>query len=346
MCLVLSTGRCGSTALSNIVRGHPGALSVSELFSALADHDLTERALSGEEFWAMLSTPSIADMLGVRFKIEVPEMLYPVRAPRAGAERFTPETGVPPLMQVTLPHLTDRPDDLYAELEEKTVKLPVRLLSEHFAWLFGELAGNRVPGVIVERSGGSIAYCSTLLRLFPQALVVHLYRDGRECAASMSRHDRYKIAAIRAALRARVGYDPYASAEASSRAPVLDPGDELAVLMPNRISRPSYEQFGVPLRRYGAIWSKMIVDGVAALRDYKPLLELDYVDLTECPLESIGRLFDFLGLPRNTAREQRMAAGLRPGPDVRKRLGQAAWDDLTKTCRLGMNRLYGQGGWT
>ena len=114
ICLVLSTGRCGSTTLSNIVRAHPLALSVSELFSALGDADLSERELDGPEFWGMLSTPCQADIAGLRCGIKLDEQLYPAFDPRPGAERFNWATGLPPVMQVCLPHLTDRPDDLYA----------------------------------------------------------------------------------------------------------------------------------------------------------------------------------------------------------------------------------------
>jgi hypothetical protein len=89
ICLVLGTGRCGSTALSNIVRAHPMALSVSELFSGLRDHDLSERKLSGAEFWNILSVPSQEDAVGLRGRIKVDEMLYPAFDPRPGANRFT-----------------------------------------------------------------------------------------------------------------------------------------------------------------------------------------------------------------------------------------------------------------
>jgi putative sulfotransferase len=192
--------------------------------------------------------------------------------------------------------------------------------------------------VVVERSGGSLAYAGALLRLFPQARVVHLFRDGRECAVSMSRHGRYKLAMIRAALRARFGCDPYEGHD-------IPAGQgELAALAPGRITRADYDRFEVPLSRYGGMWSKMIADGLPELP--REVLALDYRDLVARPEESIGALLDFLGLDRDPLLEKQMAAGVRPGRDVRGEVGERQWAELTRACRLGMNRLYGRDGWS
>jgi putative sulfotransferase len=350
ICLVLSTGRCGSTMVSNIVNAHPMALSVSELFSGLRDHDLTEREMSGPEFWDMLSTPCQTDMAGLRCRIKLDEMLYPAFDPRPGANRFTWATGLPPLLQACIPHLTDRPDDMYASLEAAAADQPRRLLSEHLRWLFGVLAQSQVaagrdPRIVVERSGGSLTYASALLRMFPEARIVHLFRDGRECAVSMSRHGRYKMAMIRAALWAGLGYDPYADAGGPPSGGAGPLGDELAGLTPDRITRARYDRYEVPLSRYGGMWTKMIVDGLAELGDRPRVLTLDYGELVANPAATIGTLLDFLGLTRDPLLEEQMAAQVRPARDVRGEVGEEQWQELTRTCRLGMNRLYGRNNW-
>jgi len=327
-------------------------LSVSELFSALYDHDLSERELTGAELWEMMSTPSRADEVGLKCHIKVDEMLYPAFEPFLGANRFNWATGVPPLLQITIPHLTQQPDDLYAELEEITPKQPPRLLSAHLWWLFGVLAGDQPAQVVVERSGASLAHAAELLRLFPQARVVHLFRDGRECAVSMSRHPRFKVAAIRAAMRARLGYDPYQEVGAPSResggaASLGSPNDEeLEALTPDRVTRARFEQFDVPLRRYGVMWSMMIADGMAGLPEKSRLMTLDYADLATHPREAIGRLTEFLEVESAPDWERRMAAKIRPGRDIRREVGEQEWAELTRACRLGMNCLYGRGNWT
>jgi putative sulfotransferase len=300
----------------------------------------------------MLSTPSRADEAGLKCHIKIEEMLYPAFEPAPGANRFNWTTGVPPLLQITIPHLTQQPDDLYAALEEITPKQPPRLLSAHLRWLFGVLAGDKPAQVVVERSGGSLAHAAELLGLFPQARVVHLFRDGRECAVSMSQHPRFKIAAIRAAMRARLGYDPYQGAGAPSRdsgraASLGSRNDEaLEALTPDRVTGARFEQFDVPLRRYGVMWSKMIADGMAALPDKSRLLTLDYADLVTHPREAIGRLTEFLEVETTPGWENRMAAQIRPGRDVRREVGEQEWAELSRACRLGMNCLYGHGNWT
>jgi hypothetical protein len=348
VCLVLSTGRCGSTVMSDIVSGHPMALSVSELSSGLRDSDLSERELTGVEFWNLLSTPCLTDVVGLRCKVRVDEMLYPAFSPRPGASRFTWATGLPPLMQACIPHLTDRPDDLYARIESAAAEQPARMLSVHMQWLFGMLAGDRRPAVVVERSGGSLSHVKTLTQLFPRAKVVHLFRDGRECAVSMSRHGRYKMAMIRAVISARLGYDPYGYAGVpgdgdAKSGQAID--EDVGGLLPERMTRTRFDQFDVPLARYGAMWSKMIAEGVAGLPDQSRVLAIDYADLTARPAETICRFFEFIGLDCDQELAKRLAAGVRPGRNVREEAGEQSWNELTRACRLGLNRLYGRGNW-
>lgn len=316
-------------------------------------HDLRNRELDGAEFWNMLSRPAQIDTeVILRCQIQPDELLYPAFAPRQGATRFSWATGVPPLMQITLPHLTNRPDDLYAKLEVATPKQPKRLLSEHLWWLFKVLAGEHRPTVVVERSGGSLLYAAALMRLFPQAKIVHLFRDGRECAESMSRHPRYKLAAIRAGMSARIGYDPYTVVSAAGMTPQrqrpleLSTFHEFSELIPDRITRTSFDQFKVQLGTFGAMWSKIIAVGLKDLSQRSQVLTLDYSDLTVHPEMSIARFLEFIGLECGPEQVMRIAKGIRPGRDVRMELGEEQWDELTESCRLGMNRIYGRDGWT
>jgi putative sulfotransferase len=347
ICLVLSTGRCGSTVLSDVIAEHPAALSVSELFSAVPEPELVDRELSGAQFWDLLGRCTTVDLMMLRCGIGVEELRYPVDAPRPGAARFARVTGLPPppIAQVTLPHLTEHPDDLFRQLTQDAVRLPRRRLSEQFRWLFHALAGDRRPAVVVERSGGSLAYAARLLHLFPGARVVHLYRDGRDCALSMSRHVRYKMAMVRARMATRLGYDPYAH---PGRRPVDDSVLEppLRRLLPEYATRAAYDDYQIPVSKYGLVWSKMIIDGLDALRDNPNVLPVDYRDLVARPAEVIGVLLDFLGLDRNARWERRMVARIQPPHPARRAVDDELWQDLTRTCRSGMNRLYGRDGWS
>jgi hypothetical protein len=348
ICLILGTGRCGSTALSGILGDHPDVLSVSELFATFRGRDLTERDMDGAEFWRLVSTPLRADSVLHGWKT-VPEVLYPLFSPRDGASRFAWPAALPPLAGATLPHLTDRPDDLYARLEQAMPDLPRRLLSDHLWWLFDVLAGDRRPSVVVERSGGSLGSAAALLRLFPDAQVVHIYRDGRECALSMSRHPRFKFTAIQAELAAVLGYNPYGEDgqtgwTSGRKGNPAVPG-ALAALTPGRISPEAFEGFEVPLTKYGLMWSAMVAAGIPALPLGSRLHALDYQDLVDRPRESIGALFDFLEVVRDPVREADQAAAIRAGRDARAGLSEQQWLELTNVCRMGMNRLYGRGRW-
>ena len=53
---IVSTGRCGSTMLSNMVNLHPRMLSVSEFFSSLADGAFQGGRMGGEALYRRLST--------------------------------------------------------------------------------------------------------------------------------------------------------------------------------------------------------------------------------------------------------------------------------------------------
>lgn len=346
MCLVISTGRCGSTLISSIIRAHPMALSISELFSGIRDCDLADREITGAEFWSMVSTSSPTDVAVLRCGLRLDEMLYPAFDPRPGASRFSARTGLPPLMQACIPHLTSQPDEMFAALEAATPALPEAPLSSHLWWLFGQLAQGRRPAVVVERSGGSLAYAGELLRLFPQARVVHLYRDGRECALSMSKHGRYKLAMIRSLLTVRLGYDPYLGPLALPAGDDAQAaGPELAGLLPERVNQAAYEGFQAPLANYGRMWSKMIAQGLPELPAPPRLLPLDYRDLLDRPEETIGTLLDFLGLERDPVLEKEMASQVRPPRDARAAVADERWNELTQACRLGMNRLYGRNRW-
>jgi hypothetical protein len=51
-------------------------------------------------------------------------------------------------------------------------------------------------------------YTGQLSDAFGDARFVHLYRDGRECAYSFSRHPLYRLGAVEAMLYSRLGISP------------------------------------------------------------------------------------------------------------------------------------------
>jgi hypothetical protein len=75
---VVSTGRCGSTMVSNMVRLHPKMLSVSEFLSCLADRALVGRRMDGETLYRRLADLAPVGKALVRNGLLVSEYLYPV----------------------------------------------------------------------------------------------------------------------------------------------------------------------------------------------------------------------------------------------------------------------------
>ncbi len=186
---ILNSGRCGSTMVSQMLNLHPRILSLSEFFCSIppAPASIRRRA-SGTWFWKLISQQKpMLKALG-RDLENVSEVLYPITDPNA---RFNSET-TPPILLATLPHLTDDYEAVYDELGPIVQSQPKRAIVDHFRWLFGWLADRFGGDLWVERSGGSINMSMVMLRHFPEARVIHLYRDGRNTAISMSHHPSFR----------------------------------------------------------------------------------------------------------------------------------------------------------
>src|SRR6478609_11866194 len=105
---VVGTGRCGSTLLSNMFRKNDNILSVSEFFAFTTDFgtllhkSFPKEEVSAAHFWQVIGHPHAKQNLMLREGIAIKEVLYKVTE-HSG---FNLETGVPAIMQTTLPHLS------------------------------------------------------------------------------------------------------------------------------------------------------------------------------------------------------------------------------------------------
>jgi hypothetical protein len=124
---VVSTGRCGSTMLSNMLREHAKVLSLSEFFGFI--NDGTDQSpcysvdpLDGAQFWAIIAAPNRFSDFAYRHKIPCPELLYDVNGESA---RFSSRTGVPGILVTALPHISPDPDAVFAALQEEVPGWPV-----------------------------------------------------------------------------------------------------------------------------------------------------------------------------------------------------------------------------
>ena len=336
---VVSAGRCGSTMLSNMLRLNPQILSLSEFFALLLPDPLPPGELDAAAYWRLLAEPRPFMTHVYRLGVRVPEFLY---VPGPG-NRFTPAAGIPPILITALPHLSDDPEALYDELQEFVADLSPAEASVQHRRLFGWLCERRGARIWVERSSSSLLYMRQLADRFRDARFVHLYRDGRECAYSMSRNAGYRLASVAMMVQSRLGTSPYFAEDA---APQHVPPD-LRPFMPETFDHDAFEGFDVPVAELGQLWSDMIMPALDVLASLPPerVLQLSYEDLAAEPRQALLRFARFVGLPRaDPAWLDRAVSLVEPRPTRWPTLPEEQIDELTRVCGPAMRRLYG-GPW-
>jgi len=269
LAFVVSTGRCGSTLLSSLLRANPDILSVGELFGLVSIEDRLTGHLDGPDFWRQISDPVPYMDTIARDVLAPAEFRYPY-----ATGRFTPENGVPFISHMTLPALTDNPDRLYYWLAAIVPSWPIRPVADHYRHLFALLAEKCGGSVIVERTSGSISSVARIRRAFPEARFIYLSRDGVDCAWSMSKHPG-------ARLLARTELDKASQPSGRSKA---------------RTAKKIMES-EIPLAAFGNLWSSMTQNGAAELSAI-PLerwTTLRFEQLVQDPATSLRRLARFLG---------------------------------------------------
>lgn len=204
---VFGTGRSGSTALSRILNAHPDVLSLNEYMASVGDAAFPRGKVDGEEFWQALFRPAPHFERMIRSGLPLPEFLHTRRPGRYSART----AGIPALSLMVLPHLTDDPDGLLDELGAAVTRWPERTAAAHHRALFGLLCARFGRTAVVERSGYSTGWAPGLRETFPDAKFVHMFRDGPDCALSMSRHPGYRVIHLLREIKTRSGVDGFAS---------------------------------------------------------------------------------------------------------------------------------------
>ena len=333
--IVLSSGRCGSTMLSNMLNLHPDLLSVSEFFTLHSTALFSRWRMTGKGMWHVLTRqPQLVRYL---LKEDYEELLYPFDDPNSRFERKT----VPPILCVTLPHLTSRYEELFDEMEPVVQNFPWQSPANHCRSLFEWLCERFDRKVWVERSGGTSMYASRLICRFPEAKVINMHRDGRDVALSMSQHHPFRgIAPYVIALQKR-RYDPFrVEAKHSefwdatalrlqpltylSRFPIPMPADRLEIA------------------HFGAIWSSM----VEAAQDFiqnlpsEQVLDVRFDDLQENAKRELRRIIRFISSDLENEDWVQAAAGIpRPSRSKVAQLDPEERAALTEACRPGLERL-------
>jgi putative sulfotransferase len=325
---LLGTGRCGSTLVSGLLRTHPHILSLSELFGLLGPEARATATVSGRRMWEILSRPRRRESLMLREDIGIPEYLYRLD----GKSRFDSTTGVPPILLVALPHLTDEYYALYEDMRKFVEQQPELPLPIHFQSLFSWLTARLDKRVCVERSGGSLAFVQELLEMFPAAPRIHLVRDGRDCALSMAKHHGFRLMVIGNRLARYLGADPYYCAVDEDAHRIPEP---LAGLLPHTFDRATYLRYEIPVEEFGGLWSDLIVGGLAAARQDTGAAgwhTLTFEQLSSAPEATLRALCSAIGAgPDQGGWARRAAAAVLPGRG-------GAWRHLDARARRRLHR--------
>ena len=335
---VVSSGRCGSTLVSNMLRLHPDILSLSEFIIMMMPGGFPGGSdpIYGPQFWTLLSTPRKRMTLMYRNGIVFDEVLY---RPGPG-RRFTSETGVPPILLTALPHLTSEPEVLYDEIHEWVVAQGAYPVGVHYLRLFDWLRDRFDRKVWVERSGSLLMHLQELIAQFPEARFVHMYRDGRECAISMSRHSAFRLSVISGQLAQHIGIDPFNTDEP----PRSEIPSDLQKFMPETFDADAFWSFPLPVESLGASWQSAETGAIGLLAQLPAgrVHQLCYEKLVAFPESELTGLMRFIGLPEPDEQYLRAAAALvKVQPPKWPQLPEDERIRLDESCRLAMGLLYG-----
>ena len=319
--------------VSDILNRHPRVLSLSEFFSFIGTGSFRRPRQTSRRMWTLYSRQQKRTRLMLRESFE--ELLYPIDDPSA---RFTRQD-VPPILCATLPHITDRYEELFDELEPVVRAQPRQPPADHFRRLFDWLCRRFGCTVWAERSGGSLLFATRLLREFPEARVIHVFRDGRETAISMSRHYLFRLVAANMLALRSFGFDALASLSRGRHweriSFRLEPLTK--AFHPERLPWDR-----LALAHFGALWSAMIERGQRMLDPFPPerLLNVRFEDVQAEPGAQIRRIVRFIGPPLEDEAWLREAAAIpRPTPSKFERLDAGERAALSEACRPGLERL-------
>ena len=331
---IVNTGRCGSTMLSDMVRRHPDLLSISEFWPVMSSLALRNERATGEEVFRRLDVLPPAGRALMKNGLIIDEILYPL----GEGAKYRPEE-VPPILCVTLPHLTDDHERLWDELAPAVRRRGEDSLGSHYRFVFDWLARRFGKRAWIERSGASLLFVPVLARFFPDARFVHLYRDGRDTAMSMQGHHFFRLRVEAARLMRWLRLDPFHPNNWVGTSPWLPAFERVRFLF---FSPRRYERARFPLEEFGRLWSGMVEHGVGHLAELpaERVLSMRFETVVESPREEMRRFIEFVG--EEFVDEKwlgEVAAMPRRQPPNRLRLAPGEHARLAEACAPGQELL-------
>ena len=334
---IVSTGRCGSTMLSNMVRMHPKILSVSEFFVYVAKGAFRDKKVSGRVAYRRLNKPGAIVRSLLKHELPTEGVLY-----KYGPEaRYAPEE-TPPILCTTLPHLTDNPEQLWDELGPLVRVRGKNTLCSHYRFVFEWLAERFGKNVWLERSGGSLLLTHELARNFPDARFVHIYRDGRDTAMSMYGHHPFRVYALGAQKLHNFGIDPFHLVNWTGAKRWIGWIHIVSNLYFRLFSMDRILNAKIELPVFGWIWSNMIERGVEYLNALpeERVLSMRFETVLASPKEEMNRFIEFVGPEFVDPDWLEIVSTLpRTKPPRWPRLSSEVYAALAKACAPGQEIL-------
>ena len=339
---IVGTGRCGSTMLSNMIRDHADILSVSEFLVSVTDfagripQTFPEGCpVDARHVWDVLAGFHPRQTAMLRHGVEMDEMLYPL----APTSRFNRQTGVPAILYVTLPHLTPDHDALFDQLRDYVMTLKPDLARRQYVRVFEWLQARLGKKAWVERSGGSLRAVPRLAKNFPEARFIHIVRDGRDCAISMSKHTGFRMMMACTIMSQILGYDPY---DTDRREGVEELPDPLYNLLPERFNGEAFAKLDAPAALFGHYWSGEMMRGLKTLAELSAdrVLTIHFEDILAQPEPWLRRLVEFID-PSFADEDwvRSAAATIRPVRSSWRKLPASEQTALTDACTPGFQAL-------
>ena len=322
--------------VSNVLNLHPRVLSLSEFFSYVGVQPLfRQRRSTGDRMWRLYSGQQNHTRLMLR-EPHFEEFLYPAGSPTA---RFGVED-VPSILCAALPHITKDYEELFDELEPVVRGQPRQAPAAHVRHLFGWLCERYEADVWVERSGASILFAPRLLREFPDARVVHVFRDGRETALSMSNHYLFRLIAAILRRSRRTGLDPLRLMRRRRLWERVNSWMELLFPVFVNADRLPFDE--LTTAEFAALWNAMI-ELETQIKEEIPsdrYLDLKFEDVQNEPEAQLRRLIRFVDPSLEDEAWLREASEIpRPTPSRFEKLDVREQVAITLACRPGLETL-------
>ena len=331
---VLSTGRCGASMISDVLNLHPRLLSLSGFISFTGIRTFRFARMGGERMWNILSR----QLSGTRFTLgrDHDEPLHPYDEANA---RCT-GSDLPPVLRAAFSQLTDRHATWFDDIGSVVRNQPRQPPADHFRALFGWLSQRFGCETWVERSVGSLLFGSVLLREFPEARVIHVFRDGRETAISMSSHCLFRFITANLAALQPLGFD---AMKAIARGRYWEGCSMLLEPVARCLFKSGLTRYDrLTLADFGALWSAMVERGERLFADLPSdrLLKVRLEDVLAAPGPELRRLIRFID-PALEDETWLAEAATVPQPTASKfkRLKPAEQAALSAACRPGLERL-------